>query len=74
MKSTTLLWCVFSHFSFAKEGVNKAPRNKLDEVLHELKSLNIKLTNAYGSSFVQWYKYFCFYFYMDWMPEFKYLA
>lgn len=43
----SVLWCVFSHFSFPKEGVNKAPK------LSELKSLNIKLTHAHGrSSFV----------------------
>ena len=39
----------FGAFSaFAKEGVNKAPRNQLNEILHELKSLNIRLAHAHG--------------------------
>lgn len=46
----SVLWCVFSHFSFAKEGVNKAPRNKLSESLYGLQSLNINLTHEHGRS------------------------
>lgn len=41
-----MLWCVFSHF-FAKEGVNKAPKIQLKEILHELKS-RVRLFPTYG--------------------------
>lgn len=43
----SVLWCVFSHF-FAKEGVNKAPKIQLSEILHELKSLNVTLIHTCG--------------------------
>ena len=42
-----MLWCVFSHF-FAKEGVNKAPKIQLNEILHELRSLHVRLFPTYG--------------------------
>lgn len=70
-----MLWCVFSHVSFAKEGVDKAPRDKLSE------SARIEKPE-YQAHSCTWQKFFCahgtsdfsFYFYMEWMLEFMYLA
>lgn len=70
----SVLWCVFSHF-FAKDGVNKAPKIQLNEILHELKSLTIRLIHTGGRGpFVHMVQVTFAFIFTWWMPEFMYLA